>query len=55
LTEGIELQEEALSELGMIGARTSLRYCEQLLVPARILAESYGRKAIQYPFYDLCL
>lgn len=49
LTEGIELQDEALAELGSIGARTSLRYCTQLLAPARILAETYGRKVIQYP------
>lgn len=49
VTEGVELQDEALAELGTIGARTSLRYCEQLLAPARILAETYGRKVIQYP------
>ncbi|KAK8830434.1 hypothetical protein WA577_006116, partial [Blastocystis sp. JDR] len=47
VTEGVELQDEALAELGTIGARTSLRYCEQLLAPARILAETYGRKVIQ--------
>ena len=49
VTEGVELQDEALVELGTIGARTSLRYCEQLLAAARILAETYGRKVIQYP------
>lgn len=50
VTEGIELQDDALAEIGIIGARTSLRYCIQLLAPARILAETYGRKVIQYPF-----
>ena len=49
VTEGIELQDDALAEIGIIGARTSLRYCIQLLAPARILAETYGRKVIQYP------
>ncbi|KAK8804316.1 hypothetical protein WA171_006684 [Blastocystis sp. BT1] len=52
LTEGIELQDEALAELGAIGTRTSLRYCTQLLAPARILAETYGRKVIQYPLRE---
>ena len=47
VTEGIELQDDALAEIGIIGARTSLRYCIQLLAPARILAETYGRKVIQ--------
>ena len=44
LTEGIELQDEALAELGAI--------CTQLLAPARILAETYGRKVIQYPLRE---
>ena len=42
LTEGIELQDEALAELGAIGTRA----------PARILAETYGRKVIQYPLRE---
>lgn len=45
-TEGIELDEEALAELGKIGALTSLRYVVQLLTPARILAESQGRTSV---------
>jgi RuvB-like protein 1 (pontin 52) len=45
-TEGIELDEEALAELGKIGALTSLRYVVQLLTPARILAESQGRSSV---------
>ena len=46
LTEGIELQDEALVEIGKIGARTSLRFVVQLLTPARILAECAGRKSV---------
>lgn len=49
VTEGIELQDEALAELGIIAARTSLRYATQLLTPAKIIAESNERKVIQYP------
>merc|ERR1711907_758649 len=45
-TEGIEVDEEALTELGEIGARTSLRYVVQMLTPARILAETAGREQI---------
>ena len=50
VTEGIELQDEALAELGIIAARTSLRYATQLLTPAKILAETNERKVIQYPY-----
>merc|ERR1712005_6878 len=45
-TEGIEVDEEALTELGEIGARTSLRYVVQMLTPAKILAETAGREMI---------
>jgi len=45
-TESIEIDEEGLTELGEIGARTSLRYAVQMLTPARILAETAGREAI---------
>jgi len=45
-TEGIELDEEALAELGKIGAKTSLRYVVQLLTPSRILADSQGRNTV---------
>jgi RuvB-like protein 1 (pontin 52) len=37
-TEGVRLSEDALSLLGEIGARASLRYAIQLLTPASILA-----------------
>lgn len=45
-TEGIDLDETALAELGKIGARTSLRYVVQLLTPSKILAESQGRTTV---------
>lgn len=45
-TESISLEEDALAELGKIGAKTSLRYIVQLLSPAKILAESQGRTAV---------
>ncbi len=45
--EGIELDENALAELGKIGARTSLRYVVQLLTPSKILADSQGRSIVQ--------
>lgn len=46
-TEGIDLDEEALAELGKIGAKSSLRYVVQLLTPGRILAESQGRSKVK--------
>ena len=42
-TEGINLQAEALGELGAIGQRTSLRYVVQLLQPAYLLSQNDGR------------
>lgn len=45
-TEGINLDEDALAEMGKIGARTSLRYVVLLLTPAKILAETQGRSSI---------
>ena len=45
-TEGIELEDEALAELGKIGARTSLRYVIQLMTPSRILADSQGKSKV---------
>lgn len=46
-TEGIDLEEEALAELGKIGAKTSLRYVVQLLTPSKILADSQGRTTVK--------
>jgi RuvB-like protein 1 (pontin 52) len=40
------LDEDALAELGKIGARTSLRYVVLLLTPSKILAETQGKTSI---------
>jgi len=45
-TEGIELEDDALAELGKIGAKTSLRYVVQLMTPGRILADSQGKTKV---------
>ena len=45
-TESIDVDDEALTELGEIGARTSLRYVVQMLTPANILAATAGREQI---------
>jgi RuvB-like protein 1 (pontin 52) len=45
-TESITLDEEALANLGEIGARTTLRYAVQMLTPSKILAVTQGRDAI---------
>jgi len=44
--EGIEIESDALTALGEVGARTSLRYAVQMITPARILAETTGRTKI---------
>jgi RuvB-like protein 1 (pontin 52) len=46
VTENTELEDEALAELGKVGARTSLRYVVQLLTPSKILADSQGRTKV---------
>lgn len=45
-TESIKLEEEALANLGEIGTRTTLRYANQMLTPAHILAVTQGRDII---------
>merc|ERR1712118_567137 len=45
-TEGLEIEEEALTLLGEIGVNTSLRYVVQLLTPASIMARTAGRETI---------
>jgi RuvB-like protein 1 (pontin 52) len=45
-TEGIDLDDESLAELGKIGAKTSLRYVVQLLTPSKILADSQGKSKV---------
>lgn len=41
------MEGEALSALGEVGAKGSLRYAVQMLTPARILAETYGRDKVR--------
>merc|ERR1712087_704981 len=45
-TESLEIEEDALTLLGEIGANTSLRYVVQLLTPASIMAKTAGRETI---------
>lgn len=40
------MEGEALTALGEVGAKGSLRYAVQMLTPARILAETYGRDKV---------
>ena len=40
------MEGEALAALGQVGAQGSLRYAVQMLTPARILAETYGRDKV---------
>lgn len=44
--EAIEISPEALTSLGEVGTRTSLRYAVQMLTPSRILAETTGRTSV---------
>ncbi|PSN42890.1 hypothetical protein C0J52_23440 [Blattella germanica] len=46
LTEGIQVVEEALSLLGEVGTRTTLRYAAQLLTPSALTAKVNGRNTI---------
>lgn len=45
-TEGLQIEEEALSLLGDVGTRTTLRYAVQLLTPAALTAKVNGRSSI---------
>ena len=45
-TEGIEMDDEAVAQLGEIGLRASLRYAVQLITPSRIMAGTQGRERI---------
>jgi RuvB-like protein 1 (pontin 52) len=51
-TEGIAMSDDALATLGTIGSRTSLRYAVQLLTPAKVLATTQGRDAIEADHVD---
>ncbi|KPP78696.1 ruvB-like 1-like [Scleropages formosus] len=46
-TEGISISEEALSHLGEIGTKTTLRYAVQLLTPASLLARVQGKESVE--------
>lgn len=46
-SESLEVDADALANMGEIGARTSLRYAVQMLTPARIIAETSGREIIK--------
>ncbi|KAK6590476.1 Ruv DNA-helicase-related [Cryptosporidium xiaoi] len=45
-TESIKIERDALQLLGEIGSSTSLRYICQLLTPAYIIANTFGRESI---------
>merc|ERR1712032_1725626 len=45
-TEGLTLSADGLSKLGEMGARTSLRFANQLLSPANVLAKTLGMDEI---------
>lgn len=44
--EGIQVDEEALTELGVIGSRTTLRYAVQLLTPCSVLSRINGEESV---------
>ncbi|KAH8582433.1 Ruv DNA-helicase-related [Cryptosporidium sp. chipmunk genotype I] len=44
--EGIKMDKESLQLIGEIGSSTSLRYICQLLTPANIIANTFGRETI---------
>jgi RuvB-like protein 1 (pontin 52) len=46
LTEGVALDNDALTNLAKLAAQTSLRYALQLLSPASILARANGRASV---------
>jgi RuvB-like protein 1 (pontin 52) len=45
-TENLNLSEDALRMLGVIGDKSSLRYAIQLMTPAKLVAETQGRDQI---------
>ena len=45
-TEGINLDDDALAELGKIGSKTSLRFVVQLLTPSKMLSDSQGKSTV---------
>lgn len=47
VTEGLQIEEEALSALGELGTKTTLRYVVQLLTPAALTAKINERTSIK--------
>lgn len=47
-TEGLEIEPEAISALGEIGCKATLRYAVQLLTPAFLTAKINGRSHIAF-------
>lgn len=47
ITEGLQVEDEALSNLGELGTKTTLRYVVQLLTPAALTAKVNERTAIK--------
>lgn len=45
-TEGLQIEDEALSTLGELGVKTTLRYVAQLLTPAALAAKVNNRTNI---------
>merc|ERR1711865_1180764 len=45
-TEGLNIDEDAMTALAEIGDRTSLRYAVQLLTPANVLSQTNGCESI---------
>lgn len=46
ITEGLEIDADALSTLGDVGSKSTLRYAVQLLTPAALTAKTNGRNNI---------
>lgn len=46
VTEGLQLEEDALKELSELGTKTTLRYAIQLLTPASLTSKINGRTSI---------
>ena len=46
-TEGLQIEDDALSALGELGTKTTLRYVVQLLTPAFLTAKVNGRTSIK--------
>lgn len=47
VTEGLQIEDEALTTLGELGTQTTLRYVVQLLTPASLTAKINGRSTIK--------